>query len=40
MTRAVDVVVIGSGMAALSTTLGLAATRDVLLLSAADGSTP
>ncbi|MER7243861.1 L-aspartate oxidase [Kribbella sp. NPDC000426] len=40
MTRAVDVVVIGSGVAGLSTALGLAATRDVLLLSAGDGSTP
>ncbi|WP_371407614.1 L-aspartate oxidase [Kribbella sp. NBC_00662] len=40
MTRAVDVVVIGSGVAGLSTALGLAATREVLLLSAGDGSTP
>ncbi len=40
MTRTVDVVVIGSGVAGLSTALGLAATRDVLLLSAGDGSTP
>jgi len=35
-----DVVVIGSGVAGLSTALGLAATRDVLVLSAGDGSTP
>jgi len=40
MTRTVDVIVIGSGVAGLSTALGLAATRDVLLLSAGDGSTP
>ncbi|TCC49051.1 L-aspartate oxidase [Kribbella capetownensis] len=40
MTRAVDVVVIGAGVAGLSTALGLAATREVLLLSAGDGSTP
>ncbi|MEV5967142.1 L-aspartate oxidase [Kribbella sp. NPDC051952] len=40
MRRAVDVVVIGAGVAGLSTALGLAATRDVLLLSAGDGSTP
>ena len=40
MTRAVDVVVIGAGVAGLSAALGLAATREVLLLSAGDGSTP
>src|SRR3954469_18579625 len=39
MTRTVDVVVIGAGVAGLSTALGLAATRDVLLLRAGDGST-
>ena len=37
MTRTVDVIVIGAGVAGLSTALGLAATRDVLLLSAGDG---
>jgi L-aspartate oxidase len=36
----VDVVVIGTGVAGLSTALGLAATRDVLVVSAGDGSTP
>ncbi|WP_350275081.1 L-aspartate oxidase [Kribbella sp. HUAS MG21] len=40
MTRAVDIVVIGSGVAGLSAALGLAATRDVLVISAGDGSTP
>ncbi|TCC54263.1 L-aspartate oxidase [Kribbella pittospori] len=40
MRRSVDVVVIGDGVAGLSTALGLAATRDVLLLSAGSGSTP
>ncbi|MGW5194354.1 L-aspartate oxidase [Kribbella sp. NPDC004138] len=40
MKRVADVVVIGSGVAGLSTALGLAATREVLLLSAGDGSTP
>ncbi|WP_328997768.1 L-aspartate oxidase [Kribbella sp. NBC_00709] len=40
MTRAVDVVVIGAGAAGLSAALGLAATRQVLVLSAGDGSTP
>jgi L-aspartate oxidase len=40
MTRAVEVVVIGAGVAGLSTALGLAATRDVLVISAGDGSTP
>ncbi|MGY4765833.1 L-aspartate oxidase [Kribbella sp. CWNU-51] len=40
MTRTVDVIVIGAGVAGLSTALGLAATREVLLLSAGDGSTP
>ncbi|MFI7063560.1 L-aspartate oxidase [Kribbella sp. NPDC050124] len=40
MTQTVDVVVIGAGVAGLSTALGLAATRDVLLLSSGDGSTP
>jgi L-aspartate oxidase len=40
MRRAVDVVVIGGGVAGLSAALGLAATRDVLLLTAGSGSTP
>ncbi|HWD78414.1 MAG TPA: L-aspartate oxidase [Kribbella sp.] len=40
MTLSVDVVVIGSGVAGLSTALGLAATRSVLVISAGDGSTP
>ncbi|GAA1567495.1 MULTISPECIES: L-aspartate oxidase [Kribbella] len=40
MTLSADVVVIGSGVAGLSTALGLAATRSVLLVSAGDGSTP
>jgi L-aspartate oxidase len=40
MTRAVDVLVIGSGVAGLSTALGLAGTRHVLVLSAGDGSSP
>jgi L-aspartate oxidase len=38
--RSADVVVIGSGVAGLSAALGLAATRDVVLLSAGSGSTP
>jgi L-aspartate oxidase len=40
VTRAVDVLVIGSGVAGLSTALGLAGTRHVLVLSAGDGSSP
>jgi L-aspartate oxidase len=40
MSRAVDVLVIGSGVAGLSTALGLAGTRHVLVLSAGDGSSP
>ncbi|MFF0269940.1 L-aspartate oxidase [Kribbella sp. NPDC004536] len=44
MTRAadlaVDVVVVGAGVAGLSAALGLAATRRVLVLGAGDGSTP
>jgi L-aspartate oxidase len=40
MRRSVDVVVIGSGVAGLSAALGLAATRDVVVLSAGSGSTP
>jgi L-aspartate oxidase len=36
----VDVLVIGAGVGGLSTALGLAATRNVLVLSAGDGSTP
>jgi L-aspartate oxidase len=40
MTRSVDVLVVGAGVAGLSTALGLAATRDVLVLSAGEGSTP
>jgi L-aspartate oxidase len=40
MTRTVDVLVIGSGVAGLSTALGLASTRQVTVLSAGDGSTP
>jgi L-aspartate oxidase len=40
MTREVDVLVIGAGVAGLSAALGMAATRDVLVLSAGDGSTP
>jgi L-aspartate oxidase len=40
MTRAVDVLVIGSGVAGLSTALGLAGARRVLVLTAGDGSSP
>ncbi|HEY7048209.1 MAG TPA: FAD-dependent oxidoreductase, partial [Jatrophihabitantaceae bacterium] len=40
MTRSVDVLVVGAGVAGLSAALGLAATRDVLVLSAGEGSTP
>ncbi|MDN5853457.1 MAG: L-aspartate oxidase, partial [Actinomycetia bacterium] len=40
MRRSADVVVIGTGVAGLSTALALAATRDVLLVSAGSGSTP
>jgi L-aspartate oxidase len=40
MSRSVDVLVVGAGVAGLSTALGLAATRDVLVLSAGEGSTP
>ncbi|HEY3559473.1 MAG TPA: L-aspartate oxidase [Kribbella sp.] len=40
MTLSADVVVIGSGVAGLSTALGLAATRSVILVSTGDGSTP
>ena len=36
----VDVLVVGAGVAGLSTALGLAAVRSVLVLSAGDGSTP
>ncbi|WP_375503541.1 L-aspartate oxidase [uncultured Jatrophihabitans sp.] len=36
----VDVLVVGAGVAGLSTALGLAATRSVVVLSAGDGSTP
>jgi len=36
---ATDVVVVGAGVAGLSAALGLAATRDVLVLEAGDGST-
>jgi L-aspartate oxidase len=38
--RSVDVLIVGAGVAGLSAALGLAATRDVLVLSAGDGSTP
>jgi L-aspartate oxidase len=38
--RDVDVLVIGAGVAGLSTALGLSATRRVLVLSKGDGSTP
>ncbi|MBP2356145.1 aspartate oxidase [Kribbella aluminosa] len=38
--RAVDVVVIGAGAAGLSAAPGPAATREVIVLSAGDGSTP
>ena len=40
MRRSADVVVIGSGVAGLSAALGLAATRNVLVVSAGSGSTP
>jgi L-aspartate oxidase len=40
VSRSADVVVIGSGAAGLSAALGLAATRNVLLVSAGSGSTP
>ncbi len=40
MTVDVDVLVVGAGVAGLSTALGLAATRSVVVLSAGDGSTP
>ncbi|WP_328521160.1 L-aspartate oxidase [Kribbella sp. NBC_00359] len=40
MRRSADVVVIGSGAAGLSSALGLAATRNVLVVSAGSGSTP
>lgn len=40
MRRSADVVVIGSGAAGLSAALGLAATRNVLVVSAGSGSTP
>jgi L-aspartate oxidase len=40
MSRSVDVLVVGAGVAGLSAALGLAATRDVLVLSAGEGSTP
>ena len=40
MSREVDVLVIGAGVAGLSTALGVVATRSVLVLSAGDGSTP
>jgi L-aspartate oxidase len=38
VSRAVDVLVLGAGVAGLSTALGLAGTRDVLVLTAGDGS--
>ena len=38
--RSVDVLVVGAGVAGLSTALGLAATRSIVVLSAGDGSTP
>ncbi|WP_375483673.1 L-aspartate oxidase [uncultured Jatrophihabitans sp.] len=40
MSTDVDVLIVGAGVAGLSTALGLAATRSVLVLSAGDGSTP
>jgi L-aspartate oxidase len=40
VSRTVDVLVIGSGVAGLSTALGLAGVRQVLVLSAGDGSSP
>jgi L-aspartate oxidase len=40
MSRSVDVLVVGAGVAGLSAALGLAATRDVLVLSSGEGSTP
>ncbi|HET6877475.1 MAG TPA: L-aspartate oxidase [Jatrophihabitans sp.] len=40
MTRTVDVLVIGSGVAGLSTALGLAGAREVMVLTAGDGSSP
>ncbi len=40
MNSEVDVLVVGAGVAGLSTALGLAATRRVLVISAGDGSTP
>ena len=40
MSRSADVVVVGSGVAGLSTALALASTRDVILVSAGSGSTP
>ncbi|HEY3736052.1 MAG TPA: L-aspartate oxidase [Jatrophihabitans sp.] len=40
MSRTTDVVVLGAGVAGLSTALGLAATRGVLVLDAGAGSTP
>jgi L-aspartate oxidase len=40
MSRELDVLVVGAGVAGLSTALGLAATRSVVVLSAGDGSTP
>lgn len=40
MSRSVDVLIIGAGVAGLSAALGLAPTRDVLVLSAGEGSTP
>jgi L-aspartate oxidase len=40
VSRSVDVLIVGAGVAGLSAALGLAATREVLVLSAGEGSTP
>jgi L-aspartate oxidase len=40
VSRSVDVLIVGAGVAGLSAAVGMVLTRDVLVLSAGEGSTP